>query len=557
MKMKNMLGGVVAVAVALVAGSAGAQNLSHNAGSTLTLTGDVSYANVLVGHQGGSTATIVDATGTTNFTSNGTQFYVGTNSGTGTGIGTINLGILNSITANQVTIGGAQPDNNNNTGNAGRVTTLANGTTTINAGNMAVGTGKGTGTILGQTGGRFILGSGATLNMYGLTGSGSRAELVVGRWAAFNAHSGNGGMDLSAGVANLHLSALQIGHVTSSSGGSGNIVTGLMTLGTNASNHLNVSGAGSVVRIGYNNQSGGNGITSNGTLTIGNLNSTSSVTSTDNSTAILIGYRGGAGQTANGTLNMNGGTLKITTTGTAIQGAAGTAGAGTSTLNLSGGAKLIAGSDSTNWIHSLSTATIGAGGATIDTDGKTIGISQAFSGAGGLTKDGAGTLTLSGTQTYGGGTTVSAGRLVVNGALGAGAVTVADGAALGGTGTINGDVTFAAGAKFYYDWQFDTGLIIGAGKKATFGGFSIANLLGVDWDMVDLDTPITLVHGTVDFANSTIANFGLANAADVGTNRKAYFKEGSLQLVVIPEPATFGIVLSVLAAAVIRRKRFG
>jgi hypothetical protein len=42
-----------------------------------------------------------------------------------------------------------------------------------------------------------------------------------------------------------------------------------------------------------------------------------------------------------------------------------------------------------------------------------------------------------------------------------------------------------------------------------------------------------------------------------GNGKSGYFQSGSLQLVVIPEPATFGIVLSVLAAAIIRRRRFG
>jgi autotransporter-associated beta strand protein len=70
-------------------------------------------------------------------------------------------------------------------------------------------------------------------------------------------------------------------------------------------------------------------------------------------------------------------------------------------------------------------------------------------GTGTLSKDGAGTLTLTGANTYTGVTTVNAGTLLVNspGSLASGsAVTVAGGAALGGTGTINGTVNAAAGA---------------------------------------------------------------------------------------------------------------
>ena len=68
--------------------------------------------------------------------------------------------------------------------------------------------------------------------------------------------------------------------------------------------------------------------------------------------------------------------------------------------------------------------------------------------AGAITKSGAGTLTLSGTNSYSGATAVSAGTLLVNspGSLHANsAVSVANTAILGGSGTINGTVTVNTG----------------------------------------------------------------------------------------------------------------
>src|SRR5204863_7256705 len=67
------------------------------------------------------------------------------------------------------------------------------------------------------------------------------------------------------------------------------------------------------------------------------------------------------------------------------------------------------------------------------------------SGTGGLTKDGAGVLTVSGTNSYLGLTTVRAGAMVVNGTLGKTTVSVDDGALLGGIGTIAGSVNVATG----------------------------------------------------------------------------------------------------------------
>jgi fibronectin-binding autotransporter adhesin len=89
-------------------------------------------------------------------------------------------------------------------------------------------------------------------------------------------------------------------------------------------------------------------------------------------------------------------------------------GAGSGSLTFDGGI-LRARSDESDFLSGFQSGeiSIGSGGAAVDTNGHSIGISSSLGGTGGLEKVGSGTLTLSGSNTYSGTTRISGGTLVV------------------------------------------------------------------------------------------------------------------------------------------------
>lgn len=125
----------------------------------------------------------------------------------------------------------------------------------------------------------------------------------------------------------------------------------------------------------------------------------------------------------NGVVNLNGGTItcrRIAERDNAL---------GNSTFNFNGGTLKAGTGANLDFMSGLDSAVVGTGGAIIDTNGETIAIGQQLNGTGALTKQGAGTLLLNGSNTYGGSTTVTAGTLAGNGSV-AGSLAVSAGAVI-------------------------------------------------------------------------------------------------------------------------------
>lgn len=189
-------------------------------------------------------------------------------------------------------------------------------------------------------------------------------------------------------------------------------------------------GTGTLTLTGTSNYYGGTTISA-GTLQLGDGGTTGSITGNVTNNATLAFNRSDA-VTFAGAISGTGavtkagaGTLTLTGTntysgGTTITGglvefsALGNLGSGNLTLN-GGGLKWASGTATD--VSARLNSTLGSGGATFDTNGNNVTLSNALTGTGGLTKQGSGTLTLTSAGTFTGGTTVSAGTLALGHAL--------------------------------------------------------------------------------------------------------------------------------------------
>ena len=228
----------------------------------------------------------------------------------------------------------------------------------------------------------------------------------------------------------------------------GNLTISNVT-GSTGNRNLFVTGAGNVTLADW---AGRNDLTMNGsgTLTMGGTASSLSGTATVNSGTLFLNAVGGVGAlSATGGLVIDNNATVVTT------GGGNSIGTNTAVTVNTGGlldmrknniiGALAGGGTVRNTTTTDYTLTVNNDGGTSSFGGV---IEQGSTGKINLAKNGNGTLTLTGTNTYTGSTTVQAGLLVVNGdsSSAIGRLDVAAGATLGGSGTLGGATTINSGA---------------------------------------------------------------------------------------------------------------
>ncbi|MFT3786305.1 MAG: autotransporter-associated beta strand repeat-containing protein [Tepidisphaeraceae bacterium] len=287
------------------------------------------------------------------------------------------------------------------------------------------------------------------------------------------------------------------------------------------------------------------------------------------------------------TYNLNGGTLTVPRIAREA-----TAGSATATFNFNGGT-LRPTAASTTFLQGLTAANVKASGAIVDTNGLAVTIAQpllhdaslAATADGGVTKLGAGTLTLSGTNTYTGTTTIAAGTLrLVSDAQSP--VFASGGADLLG-GLLVFDYTGGASpaalvqstlaAGFGLSPQFSAGAIRSSalpfGRTIGFVDDGVSQLtialtrpgdLNLDFtvnfsDLLSLAAHYGQTGGSVTWSTGDVnydgtVNFAdlLALAANYGLTSTSFESDWAMARAAVPEPAT---LLFLAPALLVRRRR--
>jgi autotransporter-associated beta strand protein len=513
----------------------------------LTLTGTDANNNTLA-------ASFADNGGATTLTKNGAGKWILSGSNTYSGVTTIAAGILQvgaggaggSLGSGNVVDNGALVFNRTGTlivsgivSGTGSVTNDGTGTvilannntysggTTINAGTLQIGNGGATGGL--DTGdpvannGTLIFNSTGALTLNGgINGTGNLIKRGSGLLKLIGNNTFTGNTTIDAGA------QLQIAQGnTGTYNGTGTITNNGTLIFVRQDNAVlyitnNIVGTGAVVKdsnnpnngdvtlVGTNTYAGntringgflilGDGVTPGAGSIVGNVAMTNFSVAAGNPSASSFRFNRpddftfSGNITGAGSLEQNGFNT-VTLTGTNTYTAGTTIGAGT----------LQAGNGGTS--GSIGTGNVANGGTLIFNRSDAISFGGVISSVGSVVKAGAGTLTLTASNTYTGFTVVSNGTLLVNGADSAVSTTVYGGT-LGGTGTFFGPITLDPGTTLA-----PGGTNNSVGTLTINGDLSIGGNVAIDVNRsLAQSNDLVVVSGVLTNAGNgtlTVANLG-------------------------------------------------
>jgi autotransporter-associated beta strand protein len=455
----------------------GATNIT---GGSFTLEDDGGLSASAISVGAGATFTQVagglsGVSGTSSLAVNGgAATLAGTNSYTGltrVGSGSLTITATGNVTGAEFRAGDTAASTGTININGGTV-----GSTFVNIGTVNTGTG-----VLNMTGGSLTTsgemwlssatGASGTFNLSG-------GAVTINNWLAVGRGGDNGVLNMSGGTLDVTANNLAIASF------GGNVGTVNLSGGTLTTTNAVFAGEAGT-----------------GTLTVSGTGSL-----VINGTA---GLRVASAASGTGIVNLNTGGLITTQLVTS---------AGNATFNFNGGT-LQAGASTTTFFEGLTQAAIRENGGTVNSNGFDITIGQALQHAGssatdgGLTKTGAGTLTLSNAaNTYNGTTLVSQGTLATaaTGVFGIGNVTVAN---VAGATLLLGNNTSIA----------DTATLL-------FGGNSTINLNFTAGD-VNAEVVGAITNGTISIGAGTYD----ASELNAFFGGSSFIGTGALQ--VVPEPS--------------------
>ncbi len=458
----------------------GATTIAADAGTTLNLTGNLTGSSTDTTFAGaGNLAVARITTGTGNVTLNGTgtvTFNGTSNANTYTGTTTVNSGTL--VLAKNEGVNAV----------AGNLTVNA-GTVQLNANNQiadaATVTLNGTGTL-------NLNGRTETLGQLASTSSTSTVALGAGSLTLNGPNNTNSNYaGILTGSAASSLNVAGTGKVYLTGSGSGFSGTTNVTSGT-----LNVSGSNTVLGSGTVNISSAGNLQLQGGISLAN--------------AVTIN---GTGTSGNGAIENFAG--NNTLSGNISVGGNSRVQSDAGTLTLSGN--------------------IALGGNTLTAGGNgNINQTGVISGTGGLTKDGSGTLLMSGANTFSGNIAVNGGtlRLGANNVIpNSASVSIGTGAnldlngrtetftGLSGSGTLlmnGGDLTLLGSSIF-------DGSISGAGTLSITDSLTLGGILSNSALTINLDGTLNLgafanTLGTLNLTGDSILDFGLSTATTLNVS---------------------------------------